>query len=158
MPYLEWMFYESKTRRYMWIRNMRIKITWKIETESFFNRVFKNKGECKEMISREQLEHNQVWIYVVILMLAGGLGVIAPDVMSILDNHILISFIIGILMYGMFTQIPFTSMKESFGNLRFIHKCFSYPFTYGFSWVIKHLALLVQVLLLKPSLLSSYYR
>ncbi|WP_394542622.1 arsenic resistance protein [Priestia aryabhattai] len=72
------------------------------------------------MMSREKLEHNQVWLYVVILVIAAGLGLSVPDLMMKLDNHILISLIIGILMYGMFSQIPFMSIKESFKNRRFI--------------------------------------
>lgn len=72
------------------------------------------------MITREKLEQNQIWIYAVILILAAILGLIAPKLMSNLDNHILISVVIAILMYGMFTQIPFTSLKKSLGNRRFI--------------------------------------
>ncbi|MFJ6414396.1 arsenic resistance protein [Terribacillus saccharophilus] len=72
------------------------------------------------MITREKLEHTQVWLYVAVLILATGLGLFAPNLMKVLDNHILISFIIAVLMYGMFSQIPFTSIKESFGNRRFV--------------------------------------
>ncbi len=72
------------------------------------------------MITREKLEQTQIWLYVVVLVLAVGLGLLAPNLMMVLDNHILISVIIGILMFGMFTQIPFVSIKESFGNRRFI--------------------------------------
>lgn len=72
------------------------------------------------MITREKLEHNQIWLYVAILLLAAGLGLLAPQLMTSLDNHILISVVIAVLMFGMFTQIPFTSIKESFGNRRFI--------------------------------------
>jgi ACR3 family arsenite transporter len=72
------------------------------------------------MITRERLEHNQIWLYVAILALAVGLGLLAPNLMTTLDNHILISVVIAVLMFGMFTQIPFTSIKESLGNRRFI--------------------------------------
>lgn len=72
------------------------------------------------MITREKLEQNQIWLYVTILVLAAGLGLLAPTLMSTLDNHNLISIVIAVLMFGMFTQIPFTSMRESFGNRRFI--------------------------------------
>lgn len=72
------------------------------------------------MTTRERLEHNQVWLYVAILVLAAGLGLLAPNLMKTLDNHILISVVIAVLMFGMFTQIPFTSIKESLGNRRFI--------------------------------------
>lgn len=72
------------------------------------------------MITREKLEQNQIWLYVAILVLAAMLGLLAPNLMATLDNHILISVVIAILMFGMFTQIPFTSIKESLGNRRFI--------------------------------------
>ncbi|WP_028610880.1 arsenic resistance protein [Paenibacillus harenae] len=72
------------------------------------------------MISREKLEQNQILLYVAILVLAAVLGLLATNLMTTLDNHILISIIIAVLMFGMFTQIPFTSIKESLGNRRFI--------------------------------------
>lgn len=72
------------------------------------------------MITREKLEQNQIWVYVATLGVAAGLGLLYPGFMSNLDHHILISAVIGILMFGMFTQIPFTSIKESLGNRRFI--------------------------------------
>ena len=72
------------------------------------------------MINREKLEQNQIWLYVAILVVAAGLGLLAPNLMTTLDNHILISVVIAVLMFGMFTQIPFTSIKESLGNRRFI--------------------------------------
>ncbi|MEH7342911.1 bile acid:sodium symporter [Bacillus sp. JJ1532] len=70
------------------------------------------------MISREKLENNQVWLYVIVLLIAAGFGLIVPDFGAQLDATI--SFIIAILMYSMFSQIPFTSLKESFANRRFI--------------------------------------
>jgi len=72
------------------------------------------------MITREKLEQNQIWLYVATLVLACCLGLLTPKLMNNLDNHILIAVVIAILMYGMFTQIPFTSIKESLGNRRFI--------------------------------------
>ena len=70
------------------------------------------------MISREKLENNQVLVYLVFLIIAAGFGLIAPDIATKLD--VTISIVIGILMYSMFSQIPFTSLKESFSNRRFI--------------------------------------
>lgn len=72
------------------------------------------------MTAREKLEQKQIWFYVTVLVLGAGLGLLAPTLMSTLDNHNLISVVIAVLMFGMFTQIPFTSMRESFGNRRFI--------------------------------------
>ncbi|TDQ41142.1 arsenic resistance protein [Aureibacillus halotolerans] len=71
-------------------------------------------------MTREQLERNQVWLYGVVLMLAGVIGWLAPEVTSKLDHHVLISLIIAILMYGMFTQIPFPSIQHVFSDRRFI--------------------------------------
>lgn len=70
------------------------------------------------MITREQLENNQVWLYVIVLVIAAGFGLMVPDVGSQLD--ITISLVIAILMYSMFSQIPFISLKKAFGNRRFI--------------------------------------
>lgn len=70
------------------------------------------------MFLREKLENNQVLIYIVILIIAAGFGLIVPDEATKLDMTI--SIVIGILMYSMFSQIPFTSLKKSFSNSRFI--------------------------------------
>lgn len=70
------------------------------------------------MITREKLENNQVWLYVIVLVIAAGFGLIVPDFAEQLD--VTISVVIAILMYSMFSQIPFTSLKESFANRRFI--------------------------------------
>lgn len=70
------------------------------------------------MISREKLENNQVFLYVIVLLIAAGVGLLAPYVGERLD--VTISFVIAILMYSMFSQIPFTALKESFANRRFV--------------------------------------
>lgn len=70
------------------------------------------------MITREKLENNQVWLYVIVLMIAAGFGLSVPNVGEQLD--ITISLVIAILMYSMFSQIPFVSLKKAFGNRRFI--------------------------------------
>lgn len=70
------------------------------------------------MISREKLENNQIFLYVIVLLLATAVGLFAPTIGKQLD--VTISFVIAILMYSMFSQTPFTSLKESFSNRRFI--------------------------------------
>ncbi len=75
------------------------------------------KGQ-KNMLSREKLENNQVSLYIIVLIFAAGCGLIVPDIGSQLD--VAISFVIAMLMFSMFSQIPFTSLKESFANRRFI--------------------------------------
>lgn len=71
------------------------------------------------MITREKLEHKQTWLYSAVIILAALLGLLAPERMQVLDNQVLLSIVIAVLMYGMFTQIPFSSIKESFRNVRF---------------------------------------
>ncbi len=70
------------------------------------------------MITREKLENNQVWLYAMVLIIAAGFGLLSPDVGAKLDSTI--SFVIAILMYSMFSQIPFVSLKKAFVNRRFI--------------------------------------
>ena len=70
------------------------------------------------MCTRERLEEKQISLYVVVLVIAAGLGLFMPDFAERLD--VTISLVIAILMYSMFSQIPFASLKKSFGNRRFI--------------------------------------
>ena len=72
------------------------------------------------MITREQLEQHQIGIYIMVLLIAGLLGLFSPHLTAILDHQILISVVIAILMFGMFTQIPFLTIRKSWGNRRFI--------------------------------------
>ncbi|MFE4570998.1 arsenic resistance protein [Paenibacillus chitinolyticus] len=71
------------------------------------------------MISREQLEKNQVWLYAFVLIIAAGFGLLWPDSSENLDR--MISFVLAILMYGMFAQIPFFRLKEALANRKFIY-------------------------------------
>lgn len=80
--------------------------------------VFQLEDGNKMRISRETLEHNQVGLYVIILIIAAVFGLSVPNFGAQFD--VAISFIIAVLMYSMFSQIPFTSLRESFSNRRFI--------------------------------------
>ncbi|MFE6798345.1 arsenic resistance protein [Paenibacillus chitinolyticus] len=71
------------------------------------------------MISREQLEKNQVWLYAFVLIIAAGFGLLWPDSSENLDR--MISLVLAILMYGMFAQIPFFRLKEALTNRKFIY-------------------------------------
>lgn len=71
------------------------------------------------MISREQLEKNQVWLYAFVLIIAAGTGLLWPESSESLDR--MISFILAILLYGMFTQIPFFRLQEALANRKFIY-------------------------------------
>ncbi|MCG7345471.1 arsenic resistance protein [Sporosarcina sp. ACRSL] len=70
------------------------------------------------MFTREKLENNQVWLYVIVLLIASGFGLLAPDFAGRLDGSI--SIVIAILMYSMFSQIPFVAFKKAFANRRYI--------------------------------------
>jgi ACR3 family arsenite efflux pump ArsB len=68
-------------------------------------------------VAREQLEENQIWIYALALALGAGLGLWRPPFGEILE--FLISPVLAIMLYGMFTQIPFLHLREAFANRRF---------------------------------------
>ncbi|AAY60640.1 arsenic resistance protein (plasmid) [Bacillus cereus] len=70
------------------------------------------------MITREKLEEKQVSLYFIVLIVAVLFGFIWPNYGERLE--LIISFIIALLMYSMFSQIPFISLENAFGNSRFI--------------------------------------
>ncbi|WP_442637333.1 arsenic resistance protein [Rossellomorea marisflavi] len=69
-------------------------------------------------MTREQLENQQIWIYAIALLIGGTVGLLSPRAGRSLDAAI--SPLIAILMYGMFTQIPFLKLREALSNLRFM--------------------------------------
>src|SRR5690606_28733903 len=69
------------------------------------------------MITKDQLEKNQIKIYIITLLLAGFTGLNFSQFQSNLEN--LIPIMLGILMYSMFVLIPFAALKESLSNRRF---------------------------------------
>ena len=82
------------------------------------NHELEHTGGLAEMITREKLEESQIILYAIVIMVAAGLGLFAPDFAGRLD--ITITAVIGILMYSMFSQIPFASLKNPLENCRFI--------------------------------------
>lgn len=70
-----------------------------------------------DVVSREQLEEKQIWVYVVALSLGSGLGLWRPAFGTNLE--FLISPVIAVLLYGMFTQIPFLHLRAAFANRQF---------------------------------------
>lgn len=77
------------------------------------------------MSSRKQLEkihtfieEKQIVIYIFVLLIAIAFGLITPDFAGSLDRTI--SLVIAILMYSMFSQIPFTALTKPVENKRFI--------------------------------------
>ncbi|WP_252503980.1 arsenic resistance protein [Sporosarcina sp. Marseille-Q4943] len=70
------------------------------------------------MITRDKLEETQISLYAIVLLIAAGFGLFRPDFAGRLD--VTISVVIAILMYSMFSQIPFASLRNPFTNRRFI--------------------------------------
>lgn len=69
-------------------------------------------------MSRDTLEHNQIPIYFVAILLAVAVGLLAPLFARTLS--VLITPAIAVLMYAMFLQIPFLDLREGLGNKRFL--------------------------------------
>lgn len=69
-------------------------------------------------MTRDTLEHNQVPIYFVAVLLAAAFGVFAP--LSAQGLGVLVTPAIAVLMYAMFLQIPFLDLRQGLGNKRFI--------------------------------------
>lgn len=70
------------------------------------------------MISREKLEQQQIYHYFIALFLGAALGLMSPTIGATFDS--MISITLAFLMYSMFSQIPFTSLQQSFANKRFL--------------------------------------
>ncbi|WP_046215752.1 arsenic resistance protein [Paenibacillus wulumuqiensis] len=69
------------------------------------------------MITREALEHRQIGIYLLLLVLGVAIGTWMPSGGTALD--ILRSPLLAILLYSMFVQIPFIHIRKSMGNAIF---------------------------------------
>lgn len=66
---------------------------------------------------RDKIEHNQVSIYAITIIIAIVIGLMFPAI------HVLnygLPLALGILMYSMFLQIPFADLKASFSNRQFM--------------------------------------
>ncbi|MGW5955703.1 hypothetical protein [Bacillus mycoides] len=64
------------------------------------------------MITREKFEEKQVSLYFIVLIVATLLGFVLPNFGDKLEGSI--SFIIALLMYSMFSQISFMSIKRPY--------------------------------------------
>lgn len=69
-------------------------------------------------ISRETLENQQIWIYAAALIAGGIIGIVNEPLGN--GFEILITPFIAILMYSMFTQIPFFTLKSILHNGKFL--------------------------------------
>jgi ACR3 family arsenite efflux pump ArsB len=69
-------------------------------------------------MTRDTLEHNQIPVYFVAVILAVAFGLLAPS-----WGHgmgALVTPAIAVLMYAMFLQIPFLDLRQGLGNRRFL--------------------------------------
>lgn len=69
-------------------------------------------------MTRDTLEHHQIPLYFVAVLLAAGFGLLVPSSASGLG--ILVTPAIAVLMYAMFLQIPFLELRQGWGNKRFL--------------------------------------
>ena len=69
-------------------------------------------------MTRDQLETQQIPVYLGTVCIALAIGLLAPGVGSTLQA--LITPAIAVLMYAMFLQIPFLDLRQSLSNRRFI--------------------------------------
>ena len=69
------------------------------------------------MLSREALEQHQVRVYGVTLLAGAAAGLVSPASVNL---QILIEPVIGILLYGMFSQVPFLELGAAVRQHRFL--------------------------------------
>ncbi|AZF50834.1 Arsenical-resistance protein ACR3 [Pseudomonas sp. R4-34-07] len=69
-------------------------------------------------MTRDTVEHNQIPVYFVAILLAALCGVFAPSFAQ--DLSVLITPAIAVLMYAMFLQIPFLDLRRGWGSKRFM--------------------------------------
>ena len=70
------------------------------------------------MLSRESLEQKQIGVYAAALIVGGVAGLVSPRAGGFLEP--LVSFMIAVLLFSMFCQIPFLKLREALSNGRFI--------------------------------------
>lgn len=70
------------------------------------------------MLTRETMEQQQTWFYVVALFVGAAIGLSNPAWGNVL--HYTVFTVLAVLLYSMFVQIPFLQLKESWSNLRFM--------------------------------------
>ena len=69
-------------------------------------------------MTRDTLEHGQIPIYLVAVVLAAACGLLAPSLTHGLG--VLVTPAIAVLMYAMFLQIPFLALREGWHHKRFL--------------------------------------
>ena len=69
-------------------------------------------------MTRDTLEHNQIPLYFIVVLLAIVFGLLVPSLAHGLS--VLVTPAIAVLMYAMFLQIPFLELRQGLGNKRFL--------------------------------------
>ncbi|MBO0493118.1 arsenic resistance protein [Pseudomonas sp. Marseille-Q1929] len=69
-------------------------------------------------MTRDTLEHHQIPLYFVAVLLAAGFGLLVPSSASGLG--MLVTPAIALLMYAIFLQIPFLELRQALVNKRFL--------------------------------------
>jgi arsenite transporter len=69
-------------------------------------------------MTRDTLEHHQIPLYFITVLLAATFGLLAPSSANGLGA--LVTPAIAVLMYAMFLQIPFLELRHGWGNKRFL--------------------------------------
>ena len=69
-------------------------------------------------LSKQWVQHNQVVLYTVAVLLAVGVGVGLPSAGSVLE--ILINPVLAVLLYVTFLEVPFVRIRRAFRNRRFM--------------------------------------
>ena len=69
-------------------------------------------------MTRDTLEHHQILVYFVAVLLAALFGLLVPSGAHTLGA--LVTPAIAVLMYAMFLQIPFLDLRQALGNKRFL--------------------------------------
>ncbi|KAA0976610.1 arsenic resistance protein [Paeniglutamicibacter gangotriensis] len=64
------------------------------------------------------MEHHQIGLYLVAILIGGGIGFLAPDSAGALEHSI--NPILGLLLYATFLGIPFASIGKAAKDLRFM--------------------------------------
>lgn len=70
------------------------------------------------MLRLESVEKNQIGVYAAALILGAVMGLLSPAIGMFVEPAI--SFMIAILLFSMFCQIPFLKLREALSNGRFI--------------------------------------
>lgn len=69
-------------------------------------------------LSKQWIQHNQVGLYAVAVILAIGTGLGQPGASSVLES--LINPVLAVLLYVTFLEIPFVRIRRAFRNRRFM--------------------------------------